>query len=404
MSQGPPADLEGFIEQYAPRSLYGTATSPFQGHWGGRHSTFQSPEHQAWFEVALAHGMTAPTWPRAYGGGGLDAERGRRWFELLAERRVPLPLVGFGLTMIGPIVLEYGTEAQKVQHLGGILRGEIRWCQGYSEPESGSDLASLSCKATPDGDGWRLDGQKIWTSKADEADWIFCLVRTRTEGRKHAGITFVVFDMATPGITVRPIPLISGSSPFCETFFEDVYVPSEGVIGDVNNGWRVAMSLLGHERDMVGEAVASGGSRPPILTDYRVADHAVRVLGRADDGTLSDPLIRDQVARAEMDEAALRWTIRRVREAGTPGPESSIIKLAGTELNMRRWELALKIEGLGGLGWEGSAFSAEQQALAKQYLRSRGNSIEGGTSEIQRNILATRVLGLPRTGKPGKKP
>ncbi len=391
-----PSDLLGFIEAHAPRELWGTAVSPFQGHWGGRSCTFESPAHEAWFEAALAHGMTAPTWPSAYGGGGLDHDQGRRWFELLSEHRVPLPLVGFGLTMIGPIVLKYGTEAQKQQHLGGILRGEIRWCQGYSEPQSGSDLASLSCKATPDGDGWRLDGQKIWTSKADQADWIFCLVRTSTEGRKHAGITFVVFDMATPGITVRPIPLISGSSPFCETFFEDVYVPADGVIGEVNGGWKVAMSLLGHERDMVGEAVASGGSRPPILTDYRVADHALRVLGRDDAGELSDPLIRDQVARSEMDEAALRWTLRRVREAGTPGPESSIIKLAGTELNMRRWELALTIAGLGGLGWEGDAFDDGQLALARQYLRSRGNSIEGGTSEIQRNILATRVLGLPR--------
>jgi alkylation response protein AidB-like acyl-CoA dehydrogenase len=395
----PPEDLEAFIEANAPKPLYGTATSPFQGHWGGRKAKFESAAHRAWFQACLAVGMTAPTWPRAYAGAGLSREQGRRWFELLAQRRVPLPLVGFGLTMIGPIILQYGDESQKQEHLTAIARGQIRWCQGYSEPESGSDLASLTCKAEANDGGWRITGQKIWTSHAERADWIFCLVRTSTEGRKHAGITFVVFDMALPGITVRPIPLISGASPFCETFFDAVQIPGDGVIGDVGGGWKVAMSLLGHEREMVGEAVASGGSRPPALANYQVANHAVRVIGLDESGRLRDPLIRDRVARAEMDEAALHWTIRRVREAGTPGAESSIIKLAGTELNMRRWELALAIEGPGGLGWSGGEFSEEQCALSRQYLRSRGNSIEGGTSEIQRNILATRVLGLPRGGK-----
>jgi len=347
----------------------------------------------------LAKGYTAPTWPRAYGGAELSMAEYRIFKEELTRLGLPLPLVGFGLVMIGPILLAAGSDAQKQEHLPKIVRGEIRWCQGYSEPNAGSDLASLGTRAVIEGDTLVINGQKIWTSHADKADWIFCLVRTRAEGKKQAGITFVLIDMETPGISTRPIELISGASPFCEVFFEDVRVPMHHIVGDLHDGWRVAKALLAHERGMVGESVAAGGARAPILSTFNLRDYAIEKIGLSD-GTLSDPLLRHQIAQSEMDQELMRLTIRRandrLRVGHQPGPESSIFKIVGTELNMRRWQLAVEIGGLDGLGWEGSAYSDVELAMTRQWLRSRGNSIEGGTSEVQRNIVARHVLGLPK--------
>ena len=261
-------ELRRWLDASAPESLHHTASTPFQGHWGGRRGHFRSDDAQHWFERCLARGWTAPRWPRAYGGADMSVEDHRVWKEELSARGLPLPLVGFGLTMIGPILLAEGTEAQKAEHLPKIVRGEIRWCQGYSEPEAGSDLASLRTRAVIDGDHLVVNGQKIWTSHADESDWIFCLVRTNPDVRKQEGISFVLIDMATPGITVRPIELISGASPFCETFFEDVRVPMSHVVGGLHRGWSVAKALLQHERGMVGESIAAGGARPDALRGY----------------------------------------------------------------------------------------------------------------------------------------
>lgn len=391
--------IRSWIADNAPRSLWGTAISPFEGYWGGRRGTFASDDQRRWFEAALPEGLTAPAWPREYGGAGLSREQARAFSEELSRHRIPLPLAGFGLTMLGPILLEYGSPEQKTQHIPPIVRGEIRWCQGYSEPGAGSDLASLRTAAIRDEDDhYVVNGQKIWTSFADKADWIFCLVRTSTEGRKHAGISFLLVDMATPGVAVRPIELISGSSPFCETFFTDARVPVANRIGEEGGGWRIARSLLGHERDMIGEAIISGGTRPKVLTDYALREHALSVIGRGSDGTLGDAHLREQIARSEMDREAGRLTLNRIRDTlragGKPGPETSIVKVFGTELNQRRWELALEILGEEALYWEQDAEEAQQ--LTRTWLRSRGNSIEGGSSEIQLNIIATRVLGLPR--------
>jgi len=394
-------EIRRWIEQHAPKSLWGTAISPFEGYWGGKRGTFASDDQQAWFEAALERGLTAPTWPAEYGGGGLSPEQGRVFKEELNRHRIPLPLAGFGLTMLGPILLERGSPAQKAQHLPPIIRGQIRWCQGYSEPDAGSDLASLRTAAVKDGDHYVVNGQKIWTSFADLADWIFCLVRTSTEGRKHAGISFLLIDMDDPGVSVRPIELISGYSPFCETFFTDVRVPTANRIGDEGGGWRLATSLLGHERDMIGEAIINGGTRPKVLTDYSLRDHALAVIGTGADGKLRDPILRDEIARNEMDREAGRLTLNRIRDTlragGRPGPETSIVKVFGTELNQKRWHLAQQILGEEGLYWEQDGHVTEEtQQLTRTWLRSRGNSIEGGSSEIQLNIIATRVLKLPR--------
>jgi len=376
-------ELVAWIEENAPKALWGTASTPFQGHWGGTKSDFPSKDHRLWYERCLGRGWTAPAWPQDYGGGAMSVEEHRWWREALQTRGIPLPLVGIGLTMIGPILLEEGSEEQKRRHLPPIVDGSIRWCQGYSEPEAGSDLAALQCRAEPAEGGFLVTGQKTWTSHADKSDWIFCLVRTSEE--KHAGITFLLFDMESPGITIRPIELISGASPFCEVFLDQVFVPAENVVGEVGDGWRVAKALLRHERGMVGESIAAGGARLPELQRYSLRQ---AYLDEGDD----DPLLRDEVARAEMDQELMRLTVKRSNDAlkagSRPGSESSIFKLFGTELNQRRWELAVRMAGTEALLWE--------HPIGRQWLRSRGNSIEGGTSEVQRNIVARRVLGLPK--------
>jgi alkylation response protein AidB-like acyl-CoA dehydrogenase len=309
----------------------------------------------------------------------------------MARLKAMPPLAGFGLTMIGPLLVDHGTEEQKKRFLPEICRGEIRWCQGYSEPNSGSDLASLATRAELDGDDWVLNGQKVWTSYADLADWMFCLVRTDTES-KHGGITFILFDMDDPGITVRPIPLISGYSPFCETFIEDVRVPRDQVVGGVNNGWAMAKALLGHERSMISSAFSERSSV------NRVVELAREYLP-GEDGRIGDAHRRDSVAALTMDKACLDLTIRRTGEAAKlgqqPGPETSIFKYYATELNKDRYSLMLSVLGPQALGWEGEGFEDGELAITREWLRSRGNSIEGGTSEIQLNIIAKRVLGLP---------
>ena len=258
----------------------------------------------------------------------------------LARRQLPLPLVGLGITMIGPILLAGAGEELKATHVPRIVRGEVRWCQGYSEPGAGSDLASLSTLAVRDGDDFVINGQKIWTSHADQSDWIFCLVRTDPDVNKQAGITFLLMDMQSPGISTHPITLISGASPFCEVFLEDVRVPVSNVVGEVNKGWRVAKALLQHERGTVGESIAAGGARLEDLEGYTIRKHAVEAVGLDEHGLLADPLLRDQVARTEMEQEAMRLMVRRyndtLKTGGTPGAEASLFKLVGSELNQRR--------------------------------------------------------------------
>ena len=311
----------------------------------------------------------------------------------MASLRLPVPLIGFGLTMIGPTLLEYGTEEQKHEHLTKIVRGEIRWCQGYSEPGSGSDLASLQTRAVLDGDFYVINGQKIWTSYANFADWMFLLVRTDPDAPKHRGITFILMDMETPGVETRPIKLISGSSPFCETFLTDVRVPATNVVSRVNEGWSVAKALLNHERSMIATAFSGGGGKRRGLRDW------ARKYLDFDHERLADTALRDRIARFEMDNMAFRLTSERSRDAAKagrpPGPESSMFKIYGTELNQRRQELLLSIAGPQALGWEGPGFDERELGLTRDWLRSRGNTIEGGTSEIQLNVIAKRVLGLP---------
>ena len=348
--------------------------------WGGRNWTFQSSAQRRWLEAMAERGWTVPDWPKDYGGGGLSAIEARVLKEEMQRIGARSPLMSFGISMLGPALLKFGTEEQKKHYLPQIARGEIRWCQGYSEPNAGSDLAGLQTKAQDKGDHWLVNGQKVWTSYADKADWIFCLVRTSTES-KQGGISFLLFDMETPGVSTRPILLISGSSPFCETFFDDVKVPKEQIVGEVNRGWDVAKYLLGHEREMIaGMGLATGGSSVTLGGAMRPTDPFVRADIAAFDV--------DALAFAAMSERfAAMW---KAGEAHQASP--SMMKYAGTELNKRRNELAMAAGGSDAV--ELDSERSRNGATARTWLRSKGNSIEGGTSEIQLNIVAKHILGL----------
>ena len=388
-------DTRAWLEQNCPASMRGPASagaaSDGASCWGGRKWVFASEDQRLWLERMAARGWTAPEWPRAYGGGGLDKAEARILREELARIRARAPLESFGISMLGPALLKYGSEEQKQRFLPPIVRGEIRWCQGYSEPNAGSDLAGLQTRAEDRGDHFLVNGQKIWTSYADQADWIFCLVRTDFQAPKHQGVSFLLFDMETPGVSTRPIRLISGSSPFCETFFDDVRVPKENLVGEPNKGWDIAKYLLTHEREMISSLFGVGG--PGEATP---AEIAVERIGLRD-GRLAEPGLRHDLARLAMDAAAFRLMLERVTDeakagVGT-GAASSVLKYYGTELNKQRHELLMAVCGADGLDWEGAR--SGEGVVPRAWLRSKGNSIEGGTSEIQLNIIARRILGLP---------
>jgi alkylation response protein AidB-like acyl-CoA dehydrogenase len=355
--------------------------------WGGRHWNFKNDAQRIWLERMAERGWSVPEWPAAYGGGGLGKEQGRILREEMAQLKCRVPLTSFGISMLGPALLKYGTEAQKQEHIPRIVRGEIRWCQGYSEPGAGSDLASLRTRADDGGDHFLINGSKIWTSYGDKADWIFCLVRTDFTARKHDGISFLLFDMATPGITTKPIRLISGYSPFTETFFDNVKVPKHNLLGELNKGWSIAKYLLTHERNMIG---GMGTQRVTPLNQL-----AIKSVGLAA-GKLAEPALRTEIARFEMDAMAFALTMERVQAEAKAGNEtgamSSMLKYYGTELNKRRAELTLSVAGADGLKFGDTHGEAE---LAAMWLRTKANSIEGGTSEVQLNIIAKHMLRLP---------
>jgi acyl-CoA dehydrogenase len=356
--------------------------------WGGRKWTFKSEGQRLWLERMAARGWTAPEWPKAFGGGGLSREEAKI---LRAEMRAlgcRSPLDSFGIWMLGPALLKYGTEAQKQHYLRQIVRGEIRWCQGYSEPNSGSDLASLATRAEDKGDHFLVNGQKIWTSYANKADWIFCLVRTNPSAPKHQGISFILFDMETPGVSTKPILLISGKSPFCETFFDNVRVPRENVVGEIDKGWDVAKYLLGHEREMIsGLGLRAGRPLGQVAADN---------LGTRG-GLLADTCLRADIARLEIDAQAFQLALERAGDMakakqGHPAIPS-MLKYYGAELNKRRHELVMAAGGADALEWESERSRGGD--AARSWLRTKGNSIEGGTSEVQLNVIAKRILELP---------
>ncbi|MDE2357705.1 MAG: acyl-CoA dehydrogenase family protein [Alphaproteobacteria bacterium] len=350
-------------------------------------------DYEAWRKAMGEKGWGTPTWPKAYGGGGLSPEQARVLQREMNAIGAWNPIGGMGVMMFGPTLLEYGNEAQKSRHIPPIVRGELRWCQGFSEPGAGSDLASLQTKCEDKGDHWLVNGQKIWTSGAQWADWCFCLVRTDTT-KKHEGISFLLIDMKTPGVETRPIRLISGNSPFCETFFTDVKVPKENLVGPLGGGWTIAKRLLQHERGGLSGAGGGRGAGGTSLTTL-----AKTYVGADSEGRIEDSDLRTRIAANEMEWRAFQLTaLRSMAEAKSnqgPTAATSIMKNAGTRLMQERAELTLEIMGAQGLGWEGEGFSAEELAAVRGWLGGKATTIYGGSQEVQNNIISKRILGLP---------
>ena len=382
------SDIRSWLEANCPEEMRQPVRDERDVYWGGRNASFKSDAQKQWFEACRDKGYTVPEWPKEYGGAGLSPAQGKIFRQEMAAINARPPLSSFGIWMLGPALLHFGTEGQKQRFLNEIARGEIRWCQGYSEPGSGSDLVSMQTYGEDKGDHWIVNGQKIWTSYADEADWIFCLVRTDKEN-KYQGITFMLFDMENQGVSTKPILLISGNSPFCETFMDDVKVPKSygedvpAYVGEVNRGWDVAKYLLGHEREMI--SATGGGDRASSLGS---------VTSRQ--GEL-DPVLRAEMAMFDVD--ALSFTAMSEKfmaelkaNKGHPA-QPNMLKYAGTELNKRRHELLMAAGGSAALEWDSEESGGGK--TARSWLRTKANSIEGGTSEVMLNVISKRILELP---------
>ena len=390
------ADTKRWLESNCPHSMRGM-TSEDDTIGGGKRQRFDNPEAKVWLDAMAKKGWTAPTWPAEYGGGGLTVDEARVLQEELLAIRAKPAIQGMGFSMIGPTLLDFGTEAQKAEHLPKIVSGEIRWCQGYSEPGAGSDLASLQTRCEDKGDFYLVNGQKVWTSGAQYADWIFTLVRTDPSAGKHDGISFVLIDMDQPGVSVKPIRLICGQSPFCETFFDNARCEKNNLVGQLNRGWTVGKRLLQHERSSIS-GLASGGARGRYDHFGSLPQLAKDHLG-IEGGRIADSDLRREITQNEMERRAFQLTQRRASQesqaGGAPTFLTSLFKYYGSEQGNRRMELQLKLMGTQSLGWEGDAFASDELATTRTWLRSKASTIAGGTSEVQLNIIAKRVLDLP---------
>ncbi len=362
---------------------------------GGSKRRSTNPDAYVWLERMAAKGWTVPTWPREYGGAGLAKDE---FLILLAElQRINArpPLGGMGVTMLGPTLLEYGSEDQKLRHLPRIASGEVAWCQGYSEPGAGSDLASLQTRAEDRGDFYLVNGSKIWTSGASHADWMFCLVRTDPTVPKHDGISFLLFPMDSPGVTTQPIRLLNGHSPFCQTFFDNVEVPKTELVHRPGQGWTVGKRLLQHERSGLAQLASAGKAG---VMERIAPSQPLPVLARIYAAGNVDDALRAEIVQIEMQQRALSLTQQRTvaeSEVSTPGAATSIFKYVEAELVKLQLETQLRIRGTQAFGWEGDDFSLEEKDMCKLWLESKAISIAGGSNEVQLNIIAKRVLGLP---------
>jgi alkylation response protein AidB-like acyl-CoA dehydrogenase len=387
------ADLEAFraeardwLEANFPKSLRNSEQAMIPG------AESLSEDAKAWKQAMADKGWGAPTWPTQYGGGGLSGPQARVLQQEMDRIGAYNPVAGMGTSMFGPTLLEYGTEDQKQRHIPPIVRGELRWCQGYSEPGAGSDLASLQTKLEDRGDHWAVNGQKIWTSGAQYADWCFCLVRTDTT-KKHEGISFVLINMHQPGVETRPIKLIAGSSPFCETFFTEARVEKNDMVGPLNGGWTIGKRLLQHERS------GQGGGR--MMAGANVVDLAKKYVGLDEKGRIADADLRTRIAKHMMDARAHGLTLKRAADEAkgnlNPSATTSVMKNSGTWIGQEKAELTLEIMGAQGLGWEGEEFSKAERDAVRNWLSGKATTIFGGSQEIQSNIVSKRILGLPDT-------
>ena len=384
-------ETRAWLEANCPPSLR-TPTPEGELVWGGSKIEFSSEDQRLWFERMRDKGWFCPDWPREYGGGGLSpAELAVLESELRRLKCRPAQ-INLGIWMLGPVLLEYGSEQQKRDLLTPMARGEIRWCQGFSEPNAGSDLASLKTSARDAGDHFVVNGTKIWTSYGDKSDWMYALVRTDANAPKHLGISLIVLDMRSPGISVSPIDLISGKSAFCQVFFDNVKVPKSQLIGPLNGGWTLGKSLLQHER----KAMSKFGE-----TSLPNHFHLLPLLERylPEPRSAADQALYARALASAMDEHAYALTVQRMGEEARSGQDVSglmaIMKLVHSEQERDKFEILLDALGYHALGWEGDAFTSEELAITRSWLNGFALTIAGGASEVQLNVIAKRVLGLP---------
>jgi alkylation response protein AidB-like acyl-CoA dehydrogenase len=368
-------DVRTWLEANLPASLRGRATRP------------PPEELMPWYRTLSKKGWVAPHWPKQYGGMGATLNEQIIMSEELAQVGAP-QLAAQGLNHIGPILIEFGNEEQKAQHLPPIIEGSVIWAQGYSEPGAGSDLASLQTRATLDGDHFVVRGQKIWTTWGHHSDWMFALVRTDPQAQpRHAGISFLLLDLHSPGVKIRPIKTIAGDDEFSEVFFDDVIVPAKNLIGQLNDGWRIANALLGHERLSTSNPQYAMMALDRIKTMARMT------------GIMADPAFRDRLAAASINVTALSalfsHAVELTNQKQSPGPESSIIKIFGSELLQSLNELLIEASGGHATALEPVATDFGEVDVSASYFQSRRVTIYGGSSEIQRNVVAKRVLNLP---------
>ncbi len=387
------ADARAWLEANFPPSLKGKGGMMYI-----EEASSASGDVKAWTTAMGDKGWGVPTWPKAYGGGGLSAAEARVLQQEMGRIGAWNPVGGMGTMMFGPTLLEYGNEDQKQKHIRAIAKQEVRWCQGFSEPGAGSDLASLSTKAEDKGDHFLVNGSKIWTSGGQWADMCFCLVRTDTS-KKHEGISFLLIDMHDPGVEVRPIQLIAGASPFCETFFTDVKVPKENLVGPLNGGWTIAKRLLQHERSGLSGGGGGGGGGGMFGVGGSPATLAKTYVGVDEAGRIDDSDLRTRIIAHEMDAKAFQLTAFRMmaesRSNTGPSTATSIMKNAGTKVGQDRAELILEVMGTQGLGWEGDGFKPDELSSVRGWLGGKATTIFGGSQEIQSNIISKRILGLP---------
>ena len=378
-----------WLEKNCPMSMRGKTDDVKELYWGGENTSFTSEDQKTWFEAMSLKGWIDPQWEEKYGGGGLSILENKILIQEMSRLKCKQPLISFGVSMLGPALLKFGNENQKDKYLNEITNGKIRWAQGYSEPNAGSDLAGLQCKAVDKGDHYLINGSKIWTSYGDMGDWIFCLVRTDFEVKKQMGISFLLIDMKSEGVMTRAIKLISGKSPFTETFFDNVKVPKENLVGELNKGWTIAKYLLTHERQMIGGM----GGDDEKFNPREIALESFDLKN----GVLPDPILRNELSEYEMDDKIFSMTIERAIDEAKAGNESgaasSLFKYYGTELNQQRMELIMSLTGSRELIMDSE--KNKNGHIAAKFLRSKGNTIEGGTSEVQLNIISKNILGLP---------
>ena len=389
------SETRDWLEDNCPLSMRSRMVSGEEVN-GGQKRPSANPDAQVWLTRMTQRGWTVPTWPVEYGGAGLEKEEFLVLLEELQRLGARPPLQGMGVTMIGPTLLEYGSDEQKSRHLPAIASGQFAWCQGYSEPGAGSDLANLATYAEDRGDHFLVNGAKIWTSGANYADWMFCLVRTNKDVPKHEGISFILLSMDSPGVTTSPIELLNGKSPFCQTFFDNVEVPKADLVGELNKGWTIGKRLLQHERSGLA-ALASADTAGPMQRIKPTVSLPELAKVYAGDAAL-DPGIRGEVTDIEMLRDAFLLTQQRAVEeaqASTPGATTSIFKYVEANYVKSQLEVQMMIRGTQGVGWEGDAFSAEELAMCRLWLEAKSISIAGGSNEVQLNIIAKRVLGLP---------